>query len=750
MKNNYRKKFSVQGAWMISILFFATIYSAKATSYVVWSNGAGNGIWSDATNWAHATAPSGLPAAGDAVLIPDSSAGDPILDAGDLCASLTIESTHHVTVNPVSGYGLVVGGNISGAGSLDLTAYSGTSSITVGGNISISVLKLRTTTVNVAGDFTPGTLTPGSTSTVTLNGSSLQNISANTFNSISDNNTGTNTNISTLTGNIIVNGDISGTGKLVAATFNVTVLGNISLAGYNAGSGTTTLTGTLSVTTFTCGTSLMILNGTGSQISGTYTFNNLEIDNTGTSETFNFPAIVLKNLSGTGTIDAGAETVTVDGNVTIAAIIPNNTVYILNGTAANQNITHGYTFYELHLSNTASVNPGATLTGGDVTVTHILALTSGLLTIGTNNLIVSSPVSGITGSVGAGNYIQTNSTGILRWSASTSGTIFPVGDASYNPIMVHPQSSADVYDVKATDGVTDGSNVQQTANAVNVTWTVKPTSTSSQGVVVTPQWTSSSPNQELSGFSNTSSSDDVEYRTSTSSAWTHTTAGTPTNSSPIFSLASGNPSGVSDITMVIAGTPTYFISIGDPAPLPVTLISFNALYMNGAVNLDWETASEINNSHFELERSVNGLTWNTIGSVAGNGNSQTMIAYAYTDNLQGIVPAGTLYYRLKQVDFNGTFAYSDIKTANIAAQAASVETYPNPTTDLVNIRWTSANDQSTVLSIKDMSGKELYKEVVSGSGANTRQIDMTQFKTGTYFVELVSNDTVTSKMISRR
>jgi hypothetical protein len=713
MKNIYKKSFRVQGALMILVLICSASFTANAST-ATWNNGASNGIWSDATNWTNGTN-SGIPGAGQDVLIPNTATGDPVLDAGDVALSITIESAHTVTTS--SGYDLTVGTFITGGGTLDLSANSGT--------------------VIVGGNFTIATLTPGTSSTVTLNGASLQNISANTFHSLVDNNSGSGSNVATLTGDITVTGNITGTGTLKAGSHNLTANGNISVTTYDAGSGTTTLTGTISSSNFISGTSLFILNGTGTQILGAYIFNNLEVDNTGVSETLGSTAEDIEgNFSGTGTFDGGSETITVDGNITIAAIIPDNTIYVLSG-ASNQNIANGYTFYEVHTNNAA----GFTLTGGDVTVTHALTMGSGVITLGSNNLSVTTST-GLTGTFGSGSYIKTSSSGgVLKYTGATSGTIFPVGDASYNPIVVTPATSNDVYNVSAIDGVTDASGVQATANTVNVTWSVKPTSVATQTVVVTPQWNSS---QDLTGFSDASSNDYVQYRTTTpTGAWNATTAGTPTSvGGSNYQLPSGN------ITMT--NSPTYYLSLGNGQALPVTLVAFNANYKDGRVNLNWLTASEINNSHFEIERSATGADWAMIGTVQGNGNSQHMNSYVFTDNLLGVVPTGTFYYRLKQVDFNGNFAYSEIKSVTIAGQVSSVSTYPNPTVDVLNVNWTSNSDANSIITIKDLSGKELYSEVVSGAGVMSKQIDMTTYKTGTYFVQLVSDNNVTSKMIVRK
>ncbi len=97
--------------------------------------------------------------------------------------------------------------------------------------------------------------------------------------------------------------------------------------------------------------------------------------------------------------------------------------------------------------------------------------------------------------------------------------------------------------------------------------------------------------------------------------------------------------------------------------LPVSLTSFTAKpNKQGTVNLSWSTASEQNNSHFEVTRAANGVDFEKIAEVKGNGNSDVVRHYSYTDTKPVV---GTNYYRLKQVDFNGDFAYSTVATAKV-------------------------------------------------------------------------------------
>ena len=114
--------------------------------------------------------------------------------------------------------------------------------------------------------------------------------------------------------------------------------------------------------------------------------------------------------------------------------------------------------------------------------------------------------------------------------------------------------------------------------------------------------------------------------------------------------------------------------------LPIKLISFNAKIDNTAVALVWSTAVEINNDYFNIERSTNGLTFETIGTIKGSGNSSTIQDYTHRDETPLI---GTAYYRLKQTDFDGKFEYFKLITVHYAEEddgTCILKVYPNPCT----------------------------------------------------------------------
>jgi hypothetical protein len=126
------------------------------------------------------------------------------------------------------------------------------------------------------------------------------------------------------------------------------------------------------------------------------------------------------------------------------------------------------------------------------------------------------------------------------------------------------------------------------------------------------------------------------------------------------------------------------IGIAEVMPLPVELVYFDAVVVSkDEVLLSWETAAEINNSHFTIEHSVDGVNWEILTTVAGAGNSNVPTSYVVVDEVPNF---GVSYYRLKQTDFDGKYTYSDIKAVEVEMPATNnVRVYPNPTRDALTI-----------------------------------------------------------------
>jgi photosystem II stability/assembly factor-like uncharacterized protein len=148
--------------------------------------------------------------------------------------------------------------------------------------------------------------------------------------------------------------------------------------------------------------------------------------------------------------------------------------------------------------------------------------------------------------------------------------------------------------------------------------------------------------------------------------------------------------------------------------LPVELASFTAGVGNKNIKLKWSTATELNNTGFDIERSINKSDWMKVGFVKGNGNSNAPINYTYVDNT--VRMSGKYYYRLKQIDTDGSFKYSGIVESDLNTPSAFAlnQNYPNPFNPGTRISYVLKDKGFVKLKVYDIKG-ELIRELVNES-----------------------------------
>ncbi|MEL6593275.1 MAG: hypothetical protein AAFQ68_24470, partial [Bacteroidota bacterium] len=162
----------------------------------------------------------------------------------------------------------------------------------------------------------------------------------------------------------------------------------------------------------------------------------------------------------------------------------------------------------------------------------------------------------------------------------------------------------------------------------------------------------------------------------------------------------GNP--INDHKVSFAG-PGSAGSCSVVTSLPVELLDFVGEFKQDHVELNWLTAAEINNDFFEVQRSVDGLNWEALGNVKGAGTSEEMNDYQYDDYL---VSYGTNFYRLKQVDFDGSFSYSNRVEVELPEEVARISLFPNPATEQLQVRLLTDGPLSeTYYTVYDMTGR---------------------------------------------
>ena len=379
----------------------------------------------------------------------------------------------------------------------------------------------------------------------------------------------------------------------------------------------------------------------------------------------------------------------------------------------------------LTINNTSSVTTlGVTLTQSTTTL-GALTLTAGrfistlasLMTIGA-------------GGTSSGGSIAAFVDGPIQKIGNT-GFIFPTGDI-YNAELAYPSAVVTVtakwarIEIGAPTNLTDAFTAEyhKMPDPCNVSQVVSPTNgaginhvsykeywelTRSSAAAVTPTvklyWENGS-SAAAPGTGSAISSllpADLHVAECIASTWT--------NENSAVAATTGVAAGPGTIvtnsgtTTFTTGTimPFTFSTPSGVSPLPIELLTFTGNSTVTGNQLNWATATETNNNYFDLERSSDANEFLKIATIAGAGNSTSIKGYDYLDNSPF---NGINYYRLKQVDYNGAYTYSNvIAINNNNSQNASILVYPNPSNDEVNI-VTSAN--ITDITIYNMMGEIVY------------------------------------------
>ncbi|WP_224994449.1 proprotein convertase P-domain-containing protein [Cesiribacter sp. SM1] len=188
-------------------------------------------------------------------------------------------------------------------------------------------------------------------------------------------------------------------------------------------------------------------------------------------------------------------------------------------------------------------------------------------------------------------------------------------------------------------------------------------------------------------------------------------------------------------------SPFSFGSLTGMNPLPVQLLSFTGSPDQAGVLLQWQTASEKNNSHFEIQRSADTKTWQSIGRVEGNGTTSTQKNYRYFDREADKIN----YYRLMQVDFDGKTEYSPLVMVQLQEIQPWLMLYPNPTADGVTVKssrypadlviWSGAgvavvrtkvNTAETVIPLQHLPAGVYLLQLVSSQGSQQERLIITR------------------------
>jgi len=203
-------------------------------------------------------------------------------------------------------------------------------------------------------------------------------------------------------------------------------------------------------------------------------------------------------------------------------------------------------------------------------------------------------------------------------------------------------------------------------------------------------------------------------------------------------------------TVDLNGNNLYVNGVLYTGPLPVELVSFSARISDNRVILNWSTATEVNNYGFEIQRSVQTDKWEVLGFIEGHGNSNSPKEYSFTDT--EVNSSGVYYYRLKQIDNDGAYEFSNQLEVNFEApdNLKLNQNYPNPFNPSTTISFNLPESGIVTLRIYNLIGEEV-KTLVEGyteAGIHTFSFNAEGYPSGMYLYRLNTNGfTETKKML---
>jgi predicted RNA-binding protein with TRAM domain len=433
-----------------------------------------------------------------------------------------------------------------------------------------------------------------------------------------------------------------------------------------------------------------------------------------------------------GTLTVGANTLNINGSInrTSGNIDASNAsaTVVFGGSTAQTIPASTFTgnINNLTLSNSAGLTTNQALT-----VNGNLTLSSGDLTIGATNLTLGS-ASAIS-SASASSHIVATSTGEVRKIYGGNGSFtFPVGDGTnYTPATINfttgssLSGAADDYvGVRLKTTKVTGMN-SGNINYINRSWFIEPgAGLSSYSYTV---------NLTYAQGDVVGTESEIRPVKLSSGVWQY-----PGNANFDFGTQLANTLGeINEITNVLSwsGLTSFseFGGGGQGGPLPVELLSFNATCENDQIALTWQTASEHNSSHFEVEKSRDGETWGMIGQQAAAGNSNELLTYQFVDEVKN---AGTVYYRLNQVDVDGKNEYFGPVAAACVENGFEASTLPNPSNGNFWIKIQSNETSSAIIKLIDIKGNSiLMNEINIQEGINLYHIT-NLLESGMYFIQI--------------
>ncbi|MFY0652960.1 MAG: T9SS type A sorting domain-containing protein [Cyclobacteriaceae bacterium] len=433
--------------------------------------------------------------------------------------------------------------------------------------------------------------------------------------------------------------------------------------------------------------------------------------------------IVLGDFTVNGDFEMTGGTLYVGGDFDISGgtnSITGGTIILDGGSAQQMSVTAGTSFNNLTIDNSAGVTVSQ-----NITITGVLTLTSGELDMDNNTLTISNTATGaLTGS----GTIASETSIINRSVTSGNSYTFPFAYGASIPFIfnmtgggpgtvqvetVNYSSSSgpfpfNIGNLNKRKGLPPNQyNVDNSMNTVDRFWNI--TVTGGPTATITFNATTG----ETAGITGLQAQ-----------RWNGTSWDAPMDGA----------------TNVVAGVSSFspWTMSGNGEALPVELLFFDASTDEEDVWLEWATATEIDNEKFEIERSLDGITFSKIAEVEGHGDSKERIDYSYLDAEAASGTNEQLYYRLKQIDYDGAFEYSEINLVTVKLKQHKLSVVPNPYSSTFDLKFTAGREESARVRVVDMNGKIYYSsDHLVQRGANSVSItNLYDIPSGIYLVNI--------------
>lgn len=463
--------------------------------------------------------------------------------------------------------------------------------------------------------------------------------------------------------------------------------------------------------------------------------------NTATGSFANTGSSANAAYAGTGTAFANAGSYTATAGATDQFVGP-------AGAAGPQTLagTTAPTFYNLALANGSGQVFSLTNTAG-VDVANTLTLSNGQTTTTTTPagaIRLGSAAPAVAGTLGAtAGYVD----GYVG-KAGTTSFLYPLGASNQNATSAdNPANGAVIYSpisLSSPGGTTlryvattAPSNTSFTPGDAQPLATVSSKEYYPMGLAGAPA--GSTITMPYTNFGTSGTSYVGNPATLTIAAFNSSTGRWENLSS---SATNSTGSGAVTVTLNKALSTTYtalaLASTTASNPLPVTLTAFTATRRGADALLEWGTASELNSAYFEVQASLDGLAWRALGKVMAAGTSTASHRYAFTDPSLSHYGVPLLYYRLHQVDQDGTGTYSPVRTVAMGTEW-QVAAYPNPSAGPLTLQLTTPEAGSVRLTLLDATGRTVLQRQFSAQ-AGTQTLPLEALPAGSYVLLVRQHD----------